>query len=116
MQPTIQAEGVSINDDQGLEKEADVMGAKALQMKEEVEKPKENTTSAAKKKSRAVANSVGQKKSNVKQGYGFVDNRLVITVQPKLKEMTNNTNLRSKQKNTIQNISNSGKLEDKALI
>jgi len=32
------------------------------------EKPKEN-------KSRAVANSVGQKKSNVKQGFGFIDNR-----------------------------------------
>lgn len=32
------------------------------------EKPKEN-------KSKAVANSVGQKKSNVKQGFGFVDNR-----------------------------------------
>ena len=33
-----------------------------------VEKAKEN-------KSRAVANSVGQKKSNIKQGAGFVDNR-----------------------------------------
>lgn len=34
----------------------------------QVEKSKEN-------KNRAVANSVGQKKSNVKQGIGFVDNR-----------------------------------------
>ena len=37
-------------------------------MYSQVEKPKEN-------KSRAVANSVTQKKSNVKQGFGFVDNR-----------------------------------------
>ncbi|NEQ40512.1 MAG: hypothetical protein F6K40_31495 [Okeania sp. SIO3I5] len=35
----------------------------------QVEKTKENKT-------RAVANSVAQKKSNVKQGFGFVDNRL----------------------------------------
>jgi hypothetical protein len=35
----------------------------------QVDKPKEN-------KSRAVANSVAQKKSNVKQGFGLVDNRL----------------------------------------
>lgn len=38
----------------------------------QVEKPKEN-------KGRAVANSVAQKKSNVKQGFGFVDNRLACT-------------------------------------
>ncbi|WLE95766.1 MAG: hypothetical protein QTN59_13900 [Candidatus Electrothrix communis] len=37
-------------------------------MYEQVEKPKEN-------KSKAVANSVVQKKSGVKQGFGFVDNR-----------------------------------------
>lgn len=37
-------------------------------MYEQVEKPKEN-------KSRAVANSVAQKKNGVKQGFGFVDNR-----------------------------------------
>lgn len=33
VQPTMQVKGVSINDDQGLEHEADVMGAKALQMR-----------------------------------------------------------------------------------
>jgi len=33
VQPTMQAQGVSINDDRGLEQEADVMGAKALQMR-----------------------------------------------------------------------------------
>jgi hypothetical protein len=31
VQPTMQAQGVAINDDRGLEQEADVMGAKALQ-------------------------------------------------------------------------------------
>jgi len=35
----------------------------------QVEKPKEN-------KGRAVANSVAKKKNNMKQGFGFVDNRL----------------------------------------
>lgn len=33
VQPTIQAHGVAINDNPGLEKEADVMGAKAAQMR-----------------------------------------------------------------------------------
>ncbi|MGL5064913.1 MAG: DUF4157 domain-containing protein [Microcoleus sp.] len=33
VKPTLQAKGVSINDDEGLEHEADVMGKKALQMK-----------------------------------------------------------------------------------
>jgi hypothetical protein len=32
VKPTVQARGVAINDDQGLEKEADVLGTKALQM------------------------------------------------------------------------------------
>jgi hypothetical protein len=40
VKPTMQAKGVSINDDAGLEREADVMGAKALQMK----RAKEATT------------------------------------------------------------------------
>lgn len=47
-------------------------------MYEQVEKPKEN-------KSRAVANSVAQKKSNVKQDFGFVDNRPEIVAQMNLK-------------------------------
>jgi hypothetical protein len=34
-------------------------------------------------KSRAVANSVVQKKSNVKQGYGFIDNRPEVVAQGK---------------------------------
>jgi len=43
-------------------------------MYEQVEKPKENI-------SRAVANSVALKKSNGKQGFGFVDNRGKTCVQ-----------------------------------
>lgn len=47
-------------------------------MYKQVEKPKGN-------KSRAVANSVTQKKSNGKQGFGFVDNRpesIIQTILP----------------------------------
>jgi hypothetical protein len=49
-------------------------------MYEQVEKPKAN-------KSRAVANSVAQKKSNVRQGFGFVDNRPEAIMQKKLQEV-----------------------------
>jgi hypothetical protein len=52
-------------------------------MYEQVEKPKVN-------KSRAVANSVTQKKNSVKQGFSFVDNRPEAVVQRKLQEMANN--------------------------
>lgn len=48
-------------------------------MYEQIEKPKDN-------KSRAVANSVAQKKSNVKQGFGFVDNR-AKSMRPELREL-----------------------------
>jgi hypothetical protein len=76
VKPTMQMKGnVNVNDDAGLEKEADVMGAKALQMKS-----KETI-------SRAVGNSDTQKKSNVKQGFGFVDNRPEAVAQRKLQEM-----------------------------
>ncbi len=34
VKPTMQMQGVNVNDDKGLEREADVMGGKALQMKE----------------------------------------------------------------------------------
>ena len=46
-------------------------------MYKQVEKPKEN-------RSRVVANSVAQKKSRVKQGFAFVDNRPETVVQRKL--------------------------------
>lgn len=65
-------------------------------MYEQVEKPKEN-------KSRAVANSVGQKKSNQKQGFGFSDNRPEAVTQRKLQEVTNsNPQAKPLVKNTIQ--------------
>jgi hypothetical protein len=41
----------------------------------QVEKTKKNSSPSSIKESRAVANSVGQKKSNGKQGFGVVDNR-----------------------------------------
>ncbi|KJY93140.1 hypothetical protein TW84_04510 [Vibrio neptunius] len=49
----------------------------------QVEKIKEN-------RSRSVANSVGQKKSNGKQGFGFVDNRIETVAQKKLQSIANN--------------------------
>lgn len=42
-------------------------------------------------KSRAIANSVAQKKSNGRQGFGFVDNRPEAIAQRKLQEMANNS-------------------------
>ncbi len=51
-------------------------------MYEQVEKPKEN-------KSRAVANSVSQKKSSDKQSFGFVDNRSEAVAQRKQFANTN---------------------------
>ena len=53
-------------------------------MYEQVEKPKVN-------KSRAVANSVAQKKNNVKHGFGLVENRPEFVAQRKLKEISNNS-------------------------
>lgn len=49
----------------------------------QVEKPKEN-------KSRAAANAVAQKKSDVKQGFGFVDNRPETVAQRILQKIANN--------------------------
>lgn len=81
-------------------------------MYEQVEKPKEN-------KSRAVANSVGLKKSNGRQGFGFVDNRPESIAQRKMQTLADNSisqpiqkkenktgsfeSLRSVQLNTINN-------------
>jgi hypothetical protein len=78
VQPTMQMkEGVAVNDNKGLESEADVMGGKAVQMntKEDV--------------SRAIANLVVQKKSNVKQGFGFEDNRNKCIFQLQIKSYGN---------------------------
>ncbi len=51
-------------------------------MYEQVEEPKEN-------KSRSVANSVAQKKNNVKQSFQFVDNRPESIAQRKMKSQAN---------------------------
>jgi hypothetical protein len=67
VQPTMQMKGgVNVNDDAGLEKEADVMGTKALQMKHE------------------------ENKNNVKQGFGFVQDRSEAIVLRKQLEAANN--------------------------
>ncbi|GAA80815.1 DNA/RNA non-specific endonuclease [Pseudoalteromonas sp. BSi20495] len=58
----------------------------------QVEKPKEN-------KSRALANAVGQKKSNVKQGFGFVDNRSESTMKIKMNNQINAIPSKPIQKN-----------------
>ena len=58
-------------------------------MYKQVEKPQEN-------KSRAVANSSAQKKSNMKQGFGFVDNRPEAIAKRKLSSTMNNS-LQEKQ-------------------
>lgn len=55
----------------------------------QVEKQKKNTASANWRKNRSVANAIGQKKTNVKQGVGFADNRPEVDAQRKLNEMTN---------------------------
>ncbi len=60
----------------------------------QVEKPKEN-------KSRAVANSVAQKKNTVKPGFGFVNNRPEAVVQRTLQERANNS-LQTKQASQLQ--------------
>ena len=61
-------------------------------MYEQVEKSKEN-------KSRAIANSVAQNKSNVKQGFGFVDNRSESKAQKKLQNIMSNNNLQMMNRN-----------------
>lgn len=53
----------------------------------QIEKPKENTSSAGRQGSRAVANSVIQKKSNDKQGVGFVDKYPKTIAQRKMHSM-----------------------------
>ncbi len=57
VKPTMQAKGVSINDDAGLEREADVMGAKALQPRQ----TEQSATSTASAGSRGLdQHSIGQ--------------------------------------------------------
>jgi hypothetical protein len=67
----------------------------------QAEKPKENSFPTNKQESRAVANSVAQKKSNAKQAFGFVNNRPNAVVQRKLQEMEKN-NPKLKELRTFQ--------------
>jgi hypothetical protein len=75
VKPTMQMKGnINVNDDAGLEKEADEMGAKALQRKLE-----DSEISM-------VKNSVTQKKSKVVQRVGIADNSHGIITQRKPSE------------------------------
>ncbi|MDJ0509134.1 MAG: DUF4157 domain-containing protein [Crocosphaera sp.] len=67
VKPTMQMKGVQINDDQGLEKEADVMGAKAFS-----------------------ANAVSKKQICATSPFQFLDNRSEVVAQRKLKEINRN--------------------------
>jgi len=91
---------------------------KVCDMYEQTEKPKEN-------KSRAVANSVTQKKSNAKQGFGFVDNRPVAIAQRKLHERASNNSpnqrlhrfdqgntIQQEPKNDVENVTKKTSLEN----
>lgn len=57
-------------------------------MYEQAGNPKEN-------KSLAVANSVAQKKSNMKQDFGFADNRPEAVMQGKLKKLMHDRHLKN---------------------
>ncbi len=72
-------------------------------MYEQVEKTKEN-------KSRVVANSVTQKKSNGKQGFGFVNNRSAASAQRKLQEMVYSGSRVKQLRNTQRLIDNTSNI------
>jgi len=78
--PMGEVSGMPLNDSRTLESEADSMGWKALQQYAQVEKPKEN-------KDREIFNSVAQKKSSGKQGFGLVDYRHQSIKQRTLQRM-----------------------------
>lgn len=87
VKPTMQMKGkVNVNDDAGLEKEADVMGAKALQTK-------------------SKSDFLIQKKNDGKKGFGFLDNRPKAIAQRKIQNMINN-NYQVSQLRIIQKMSN----------
>jgi len=69
----------------------------------QVEKSKENNN-------RAVANSVSQKKNNLKQGFGFVDNRPEAVAQRKMKKMADNYS--AQQQQSVQKKENNTGLPD----
>lgn len=65
----------------------------------QVEKPKDN-------KSRAIANNLAQKRSTVKQGFGFVDNRPEAITKREFREIKNNSSQTIKTINTSNSIQN----------
>lgn len=69
VQPTMQMKvGVNVNDDMSLEKEADVLGGKAVNLYSQVDKPQEN-------ESGAISNDYVQEKNDEMQGFRFLNNR-----------------------------------------
>jgi hypothetical protein len=85
VRPTIlMKDRVPVNDEEELEHESDVMGRKALQQYEQVEKPKED-------KSQSVANELSQKQSSGESTFQFVDNRPETVMQRKLRDIANNS-------------------------
>lgn len=92
--PTMQAEGVSINDDAGLEREADVMGAKALQMKG----AEQATTGSAHQGSTSLQREVGTK------GESEVLEKAIGTSGEKVR-----LNFLSTQQNSSTDLSHTGK-------
>jgi hypothetical protein len=82
VKPTLQMKGkVNVNDDTGLEKEADVMGARALQTKQKDNKNTEifNSVSQKMTKTEGNINSL-QKKSNSKETHHTVENHVIQRV------------------------------------
>ncbi|WP_299494308.1 DUF4157 domain-containing protein [uncultured Shewanella sp.] len=98
VKPTNTVNGIAINDNAGLEKEADVLGAKALQMQPKVHE------------SRAVANFVNKNKSDLNQGVEFVGDRDDISIK-KLQTAMNNIS-KAKQSEPIQKKENNTGLPD----
>ncbi|WP_230425601.1 eCIS core domain-containing protein [Spartinivicinus ruber] len=66
VEPNTSVGGMAVNDDAGLEREADVMGTKALQMRVQ-----QHIT-----ESQSIDNGIAQHKCDFKQGSHFVDNRI----------------------------------------
>ena len=74
----------------------------------QVEKSKKN-------KSSSIANSVAQKKSNRKQGFGFVDNRPEAVAQRKLQEMVNKNSQATRMVQRYEKVDNNSAQYQKAI-
>ncbi len=75
VKPTMQAQGMAINDNPALEREADMMGVKA----------------ACVNRPDSFANEASQKKSNSESTFQFVDNQPEAIAQRKLQALANNS-------------------------